>query len=336
MCAKTVTLCTNSVYTKSRTDVDASDVDAERSSKKEEETAAVVGFEKKRERRDVEPIARSVAQSFGIVSSQTKASAMYLYLIRHAQSANNALAEPGLHNPGRSSDPGLTERGKAQAEALRKRFELEREATPTRSVEVWSSPMRRCLLTSSAVGSGLGVRVRVRSDLHEHGGCFEGARGGEGAPIGHTGMTRAEIAKEFPICDAPKDMENGWWDPSRGCESVVDAQSRVDKVSKWLWGKARAMHDGDEPRADVYVVAHGMFIDILLKTLFDSPRTTGKQSSLFCSQNACVHRLHFDIATDGPCVGFQVFNDVTHLAQEIRSGGSVAGLDVAYTKEGSA
>ena len=293
-------------------------------------------FRGKSERRDVESIARSVAQSFGIVSSQTKASAMYLYLIRHAQSANNALAEPGLHNPGRSSDPGLTERGKAQAEALRKRFELEREATPTRSVEVWSSPMRRCLLTSSAVGSGLGVRVRVRSDLHEHGGCFEGARGGEGAPIGHTGMTREEIEKEFPICDAPKDMENGWWDPSRGCESVVDAQSRVDKVSKWLWGKARAMHDGDEPRADVYVVAHGMFIDILLKTLFDSPRTTGKQSSLFCSQNACVHRLHFDIATDGPCVGFQVFNDVTHLAQEIRSGGSVAGLDVAYTKEGSA
>ena len=261
---------------------------------------------------------------------------MYLYLVRHAQSANNALAEPGLHNPGRSSDPGLTERGQAQTEALRKRFELEREATPTRSVEVWSSPMRRCLLTSSAVGAGLGVRVRVRSDLHEHGGCFEGARGGEGAPIGHTGMTREEIEKEFPMCDAPKDMENGWWDPSRGCESVVDAQTRVGKVVEWLWGKARAMHDGDEPRADVYVVAHGMFIDILLKTLFDSPRTTGKQSSLFCSQNACVHKLHFDIAPDGPCVGFQVFNDVTHLAEEIRSGGSVAGLDVAYTKEGSA
>jgi broad specificity phosphatase PhoE len=110
----------------------------------------------------------------------------------------------------------------------------------------------------------------------------------------------------------------------------------VEGVANWLWEKARAMRAGLYPETDVYIVTHGMFIDILLKTLFNAPRTTGKQSSLFCSQNACVHKLHFDVAEDGECVGLQMFNDVTHLKESERSGGSVAGLDVAYTHEGSA
>lgn len=281
---------------------------------------------------------------------------MIVYVIRHAQSENNALAVATIENAQRASDPGLTQRGLEQCARLRERMTVTRETTTAaatargddaRDVEVYSSPMRRCLMTTDAVARGLGVRFRVRGDLHEHGGCFRGARGGDATTststatatpdiVGLPGMTKADMERAFPRCDVPRELERGWWSPERGCESVRDAQERVRGVAEWLWARARDMKDGHEPTKDLYVVAHGMFIDILFKTLFDAPRTTGKQRSLFCSQNACVHKLHFDISDDGECVGLQTFNDVTHIPEQYRSGGSVEGLDVAYTKEGSA
>jgi len=253
-------------------------------------------------------------------------------LIRHCQSANNALINANLENAKRSSDPGLTALGESQSEALRDLFREKRN--DGRAREAWTSPMRRCLETSRAIARGLEVRVNVMVDLHEHGGCFDGARGGE--VVGERGMTKREIEEEFPGFDVPATMERGWWSEERGCESVSDAQRRVEGVADWLWTRARAMASGEEDERELCVVAHGMFIDILLKTLFDAPRTTGKQRSLFCSQNACVHKLHFDVANDGACVGLQSFNDVSHIPECLRSGGSVEGLDVAYTHEGSA
>jgi broad specificity phosphatase PhoE len=236
---------------------------------------------------------------------------MIVYVIRHAQSENNALAVATIENAQRASDPGLTPRGLEQCARLRERMTATTAAhgdDDARDVEVYSSPMRRCLMTTDAVARGLGVRFRVRGDLHEHGGCFRGARGGDATStstatstpdvVGLPGMTKAEMERAFPRCDVPRELERGWWSPERGCESVRDAQERVRGVAEWLWARARAM--------------------------------------LFCSQNACVHKLHFDVSDDGACVGLQTFNDVTHIPEQYRSGGSVEGLDVAYTKEGSA
>ena len=45
---------------------------------------------------------------------------MRLYVVRHAQSANNALLVPSLMNPDRDADPTLTEAGFKQAAALGK------------------------------------------------------------------------------------------------------------------------------------------------------------------------------------------------------------------------
>lgn len=112
--------------------------------------------------------------------------------------------------------------------------------------------------------------------------------------------------------------------------------ARGARFAEWLWERARAMGRGERDASDIIIVSHGMFIDILLKTLFASPRTTGKQGALFCSENACVHSLYFDVGEDGECVGLSVFNDVSHIPEEDRSGGSVDGLSEAYTNEGSA
>lgn len=267
---------------------------------------------------------------------------MRVHVVRHAQSENNALRAPGIDNPSRARDPGLTSVGEAQVAALRALFASFTARTSddagrrVKTYEVYTSPMRRAMLTARGVCLGTGGRARVRTDAHEHGGCFDGGRNGGGV-VGRPGMTKREVEDEFgDVIDAPDSMAEGWWDPALGCETVAAAQARGKRVAEWLWEKARAQHSGEAERADIVLVSHGMFIDILLKTLFDAPRTTGKQSALFCSQNASVHKLHFDVSADGECVGLEVFNDVSHIAEKFRTGGSVDGLSEAYTNEGSA
>jgi len=274
---------------------------------------------------------------------------MRVYLVRHAQSENNVLAAPGLDCAERSADPGVTARGRRQIDALEARFARARAENGAKRIALYASPMRRCLLTANAMARGMQTRAEVMVDAHEHGGCFRGARGRDDADgdasgdasrtsraIGERGMTRDEIEREFDGVDASDVRTIGWWDASRGCETVAEAQTRASGVARYLMDKARAMANKKEEEMDVCIVTHGMFIDMLLKTLFDVPRTRGKQGALFCSQNACVHELHFDIAEDGDTVGLRVFNDVTHIPEEARSGGTVDGLSEAYTNEGSA
>ena len=52
-----------------------------------------------------------------------------------------------------------------------------------------SSPMRRCMLTATPVSKALGLPIEVRGDVHEHGGCFSGARDQQGV-VGETGLTK--------------------------------------------------------------------------------------------------------------------------------------------------
>ena len=277
---------------------------------------------------------------------------MYLYVMRHAQSANNALAVPSLGNPDRSSDPSLTEKGFAQAEPLgafaASAFGLGGDAIakPEHAIaRLFSSPMRRCMLTATPVARALKIPIRVRGDIHEHGGCFDGSKDVDGGVVGLTGMTKAQLEAEFPGCVVPDELANGWWSPERGCETVAQALERVKGVADWLWREAKAWKPED---GAIAIVAHGMFIDILCKTLMGVPTRTGKQSSMFCTNNAGVHVFQFHVgegadAEGGPgegagdIAGLLRFNVVEQFQPaEVRSGGSVVGLDECYMHEGNA
>ena len=117
---------------------------------------------------------------------------MRLYIVRHAQSANNALAHPSLTNPERDSDPSLTETGFKQTECVARFLKEEygdgnpRCAVEHRIKRLYASPMRRCMLTATPIARELGVDINVRADIHEHGGCFEGSA--EGEVVGRPGM----------------------------------------------------------------------------------------------------------------------------------------------------
>jgi broad specificity phosphatase PhoE len=129
----------------------------------------------------------------------------------------------------------------------------------------------------------------------------------------------------------------GWWSEEQGCETVVQAQERVQQVTKWLWEHATRWKEKD---GALMIVVHGMFIDILIKALSGMALTTGKQNLVFCSQNASIHVLELKPGTEGNqganVAGLQMFNIVDHLPPDIRTGGSVEGLDDCYMNEGSA
>ena len=209
--------------------------------------------------------------------------AMRAYLVRHAQSENNVPARA------RAGQRRAKRRPRGHGEGLptgwMRSRRVSRDCAPRRreGSRCTASPMRRCLLTANAMARGMRTRAKVMIDAHEHGGCFRGARGrdadadGTSRAIGERGMTRDEIESEFELVDASDVPTIGWWDASRGCETVAEAQTRAARgVARYLMHKARAMAAGEEEEMDVCIVTHGMFIDMLLKTLFDVPRTRGK------------------------------------------------------------
>ena len=242
--------------------------------------------------------------------------------------------------------------------------------------------MKRCLLTAKAVEDGLRTgNARVNGEIFEHGGCFEGGRGGSGSgaggaegenenktsnATGRPGMGRDEIKQIFPDVIVPEELKSGWWDAKRGVETVPEAQARAEKVAEMLWKRARGKSDGtknqgededdeaiqkakkrkvdddddkekeEEDVGDLVIVSHGMFTDILLKILVGVPKSTGRQKGLFCSQNAGIHAIDLDVTTEENICGLVQFNDVRHIPEEARTGGSVFGLDECYVSEGSA
>lgn len=272
---------------------------------------------------------------------------MRLYVVRHAQSANNALLIPSLMNPDRDADPTLTESGFKQAAALGKYVaeEFGEKAVlaglikPHECVKrLFVSPMRRCMLTATPISKQLGIPIRVKPDIHEHGGCFDGAAGAPGGVVGRPGLSKAQLEAEFPGCLVPIELANGWWSEEQACETVPQAQERILEVTKWLWELAEKFRP--EKDGAVMLVVHGMFIDILLKAFCGLPLTPGKQKMVFCSQNAGVHVLDLKPGTapgnPGNVAGVQRFNIIEHIPSDIRTGGSVEGMDDCYVNEGSA
>ena len=182
---------------------------------------------------------------------------MRVFIVRHAQSENNALLSPNLDNPSRQSDPSLTKKGWTQCANLTKCFTTEANERYKNVNEMWTSPMKRCLLTAKAVEDGLRTgNARVNGEIFEHGGCFEGGRGGGGgkggdaktsanenkttaAATGRPGMGRDEMKQVFPDVIVPEALKNGWWDTKRGVETVPEAQARAERVAELLWKRAR-------------------------------------------------------------------------------------------------
>src|SRR6056297_153595 len=148
---------------------------------------------------------------------------MKLYLIRHAESLNNA--RPVYE---RISDPPLTARGRLQAQGLADWL------TKLQHDVLITSPFRRTLETTRAFLDQSPRRVHVWHQVFENGGCFEGHEPANhsGAPgLGRTDIRRLAHADEELCIVDDTITEDGWWNqPHRETRQSVVAILHADFI----------------------------------------------------------------------------------------------------------
>lgn len=214
---------------------------------------------------------------------------MILYLIRHAQSTNNARPIEA-HVP----DPPLTELGVHQAQLLAEHLAAGNHVSPYDEhngdiTALYCSAMHRSLQTASIIQEAAGVTPEVWVDIHEHGGMF--SRNDDGDLKGLSGKTRQDIQAEFPGYILPDDVtDTGWWHAD-GREDLAGCQARAIRVAsqlrRWaaeerhalagangdgvlgtLWQGARKLAgDGVGREQCIVLISHGTFMSMLIKAL---------------------------------------------------------------------
>jgi len=238
---------------------------------------------------------------------------MKLFIIRHAQSINNALPD----ERDRVCEPPLTELGHRQAQLLAEHLAIGKnpelstwtsvEATAShnrRSYDItrlYCSAMHRSLQTAQPIAQALNLTPEIWLDIHEHGGIFLD-HGEDGGIRGYPGRTRSEILAEFPACILPETItEEGWWQGSQ--EDWPACHGRAIKVAAEL----RAQATSDERIA---IVTHGGFIDALIKALLNQ---SPSPHVFYYNFNTAISRI--DFRADGR-LDFRYLNRVDHLPQE--------------------
>ena len=243
---------------------------------------------------------------------------MDLYIIRHAQSTNNALpAEVELRD--RVCDPLLTELGYRQAELLAEHLatgcdgwtdaaSADPEAgggpcTATYGItRLACSPMKRTLLTARPIGRALSLSPEIWLDIHEHGGIYLDHSEPVGR-IGYPGISRRELAEQFPGYRAPDGLtDRGWW--TDGFEEWDVCLSRAGQVARRL----RAMRDDD---ACIALVTHAAFASALIMALVGTPPDAGVH---FSHHNTGMSLIHF--RPDGE-IRLRYLNRVPHLPPDM-------------------
>ncbi len=241
---------------------------------------------------------------------------MELYIIRHGQSANNALADESQ----RSYDPGLTELGQQQAQHLADFLAERINRDPAESpgggatiqhetqaagfTHLYCSAMHRALLTAAPVARALAIKPEVWIDIHEQGGMYLEQADGY---VGYSGRTRAEILDEFPDYVLPETItEQGWYDKARGHEAIYEGAGRAIKVALEL--RRRAASEAQDAR--IAIITHGTFIDLLLKAFLGQ---LPNRNFYFTHYNTAITRL--DFSTERMIVRY--VNRIEHLPPEL-------------------
>ena len=252
---------------------------------------------------------------------------MILYLVRHAQSENNALADAAKRDPDapgiRIADAPLTKTGEAQALRIAEHLRAGTDKTDLRddvSVprgfgidRLYASPMLRALCTAQAIAAALAVRPEVWLDLHEEGGIWGEAADG--------GLTRSAMRARFPGFGLPDGVTAaGWW--RGGLETPAAFAARVARVVAAI----RAGHRGVSgnaaheplawrPEERVAIVTHGGFASSLVQTLLGGgePAVGEANSAYLSNHNTAVTRI--DLSEQRVFLRYQ--NRVDHLPNEL-------------------
>lgn len=235
-----------------------------------------------------------------------------LYLIRHGQSENNAFAAEAsadvAEEPPRTAEPSLTATGYEQAKCVAGYLARETDKTDLRDgtpvdgghgiQRLYTSAMLRALETTQPIATALGLTPEIWLDVHEEGGIWLDEGDGRGA-VGHPGLTREEIAEQFPGFVQPDAItDNGWW--NRPFERRAELVSRSAQVAADVRRRVRQWEDR------VAIVSHGTFISLLVQHLLLGEYVPDIR---FSNHNTGVSRLDFD----GDSVMLRYLNRIEHL-----------------------
>jgi 2,3-bisphosphoglycerate-dependent phosphoglycerate mutase len=200
--------------------------------------------------------------------AQSSATGFRLYLIRHAESENNA--RPVYQ---RVCDPAITRRGQLQAEYLA-------DWMQTLALDVLiTSPFLRTLQTTQAILAKRQRLVEVWHDIFEVGGCcngydeasFTGAAGlgctdiqrffsREHDAVGATSQSTATTEAIDTVLIDPEICETGWWN-CRDREQSDAVAIRAARVAD------RLIHKYADSGANIALVIHADFKRELLRVL---------------------------------------------------------------------
>ena len=213
---------------------------------------------------------------------------MEIYLIRHAQSLNNARPVEE-----RGADPPLTDLGRRQASRL---APWVKTLGFTRLI---CSPFRRTLETAEYIRSATNLTPEVRVEWHERGGCIAGTS--VASHIGRPGMTRNEIKAEFPEFQLPDQIDgDGWW-KSAPVESLEAAYARAEATV----GRTRDEFANTDER--VAFVTHGDFKTLMLACFFAEPLP-------MCDPFSVIHNTGMSKLVVTPNeITLEYLNQVNHL-----------------------
>lgn len=218
-----------------------------------------------------------------------------ILLIRHAQSANNALPESQ-----RVPDPGLTELGHQQARRLAdgiRRFPVS---------QLFCSPFRRSLDTTRPCSEALKLTPTVHSDIYEQGGCYSGHIPGQlrGAP----GMNRAELQTNYPGWEICETIGYKGWNHGREYETEHQAHLRAERVAYRLTNRWLPEFPGEMAA----LVVHADFKRILLIALLGTHRWDDHWQPIYNTSITYLQRV-------GNQWQLVEWNSVLHLAPELIS-----------------
>ncbi|MFT5505498.1 MAG: 2,3-bisphosphoglycerate-dependent phosphoglycerate mutase [Gammaproteobacteria bacterium] len=242
-----------------------------------------------------------------------------LYLIRHAQSANNAIWDGDEFGSGRTPDPEITEIGQQQAAVLAEHLadpHTEPRRHPDESIDqthfglshVYCSLMTRSICTADAIAKACGLNCEALPDVYEKYGIFD--VGEEGKLIGQSGPDRNYFETRFPDLKLPTEMNNeGWW--SRPAEDEGGFLDRMKGVVSSFRSRLASSNE------TIALVAHGDFIDQFLNELMGVPRHNPNYREAWVANwsfhNTSISRI--DFVKDSHTIVYT--NRIDHLTTEL-------------------
>ncbi len=242
-----------------------------------------------------------------------------LYLIRHAQSANNEIWDGSDDHPQRAPDPEITSLGHRQAEALGQHLahpHAEPRQHPFVAAEtiefglthVYCSLMTRSIVTAEYIAGACDLELTALPDIFEKHGIYEIAD--DGVARGLAGPGRSYFEQRFPRLNLPRDIDpEGWWN-----RPFEDDIAFIERLQRVVAGFRQRLDGSDEC---VAMVAHGDFIDQFINELMGVDRHQQNYDNHWVANwalhNTSISRIDFVNGSHNVVY----MNRIDHLANDL-------------------